>query len=75
MKPNNERPAETAADSSTKAEVSSVSQHSSKPHVVCSQSPPMDKAVTFLKNSSTFQVLYEETKLCVLETCQVVVVQ
>lgn len=31
--------------------------------------------ITFVENSSTFQVLYEETKLCVLETGQVVVVR
>jgi hypothetical protein len=34
MKPNNERIAEIAADSSTDADVTPVSQHSSKPNVV-----------------------------------------
>lgn len=44
-----------------------------KPNVVCSQSPPIYNSITFVESSSIFQVLYEETKLCVLETGQVVV--
>ena len=49
------------------------SPNCTKPNVVCSQSPPIYNSITFVESSSIFQVLYEETKLCVLETGQVVV--
>lgn len=41
MKPNSKSQAGTAADSSTKDDVTFVCQHNAKPNVVCSQSPTM----------------------------------